>query len=61
MRLEFTLQEAELLDSLLEAVLRERLHQVHHSDSREFRKRLEREVELIESMRARLAEASRAT
>ncbi len=55
MRIELTAQEAEVLDALLDAVLRERLHQVHHSDSREYRKRLEKEVELIESLRAKLA------
>jgi len=60
MRLELSPQEAELLDAVLEAVLRERLHQVRHSDSRDYRKRLEGEVEIIESLRNRLAEASRA-
>jgi len=60
MRLELSAQEAELLDAVLESVLRERLHQVPHSDSRDYRKRLEGEVEIIESLRNRLAEASRA-
>ncbi len=61
MRIELTAQEAEVLDALLDAVLRERLHQVHHSDSREYRKRLEKEVELIESLRAKLAIKSHVT
>ena len=60
MRIELTAQEAEVLDALLDAVLRERLHQVHHADSRDYRKRLEKEVELIESLRAKLAVRSHA-
>lgn len=55
MRLDLTVQEAELLDLLLEAVLRERHHQVHHADSSDYRRRLEKEIESIESLRARLA------
>ena len=58
MRFDLTLQEAEVLDAVLDAALRDRLHQVHHTDSREYRKRLEREVELIESLREKLAARS---
>ena len=60
MRIELTAREAEVLDALLDAALRERLHQVHHADSRDYRKRLETEVELIESLRAKLAVGSQA-
>jgi hypothetical protein len=60
MRIELTAQEAEMLLALLDAAVRERHHQVHHSDSRDYRKRLERDLELIESVRAKLAGVSKA-
>ena len=48
MRLDLTVEEAGLLDALLEATVRERQHQIHHSHSRDYRKRLERDAELME-------------
>jgi hypothetical protein len=60
MRLDLSVQEAELLDALLDAVVRDRQREIHHTDSREYRKRLERETELIDSLRAKLAHRSEA-
>jgi hypothetical protein len=58
MRLELTAEEAELLDALLEATVRKRQHQAHHSYSRDYRDRLEWETELLDSLRAKLAHQS---
>ena len=54
MRLDLTVHEAELLERLLDAVTLRRRHELHHTDSREFRKLLHEEVELIDSIRAKL-------
>lgn len=59
MRLELTTPECEVLEALLEAASRERQHQIHHSHSRDYRRRLEHETELIESLRSRLASLTR--
>jgi hypothetical protein len=58
MRLELTVEEAVLLDALLEAAMRERQHQVHHARSRDYRRHLERETELMDSLRAKLVRES---
>jgi hypothetical protein len=58
MRLEITAPEAELLETLLDAALRGRLHEIHHTDSRDYRKRLQKETELIESLTAKLSAKS---
>jgi hypothetical protein len=58
MRLELTVEEVEVLDALLEATLRERQHQIHHSDSRDYRRHLEREAELMDALRAKLVRKS---
>jgi len=60
MQLELTVEQADLLDALLEATIRERQHQVHHAHSRDYRRRLEREVELMDSLRAQLVRNSAA-
>jgi hypothetical protein len=57
MRLDLTVEELEILRALLDAASREHQHEIHHTDSREFRSRLERETEVIEALRARLASA----
>ena len=54
MGLDLNPRETEILDEVLQAALTERLHQIHHAHSRDYRKRLEREVDLIEGVRARL-------
>jgi hypothetical protein len=58
MRIELTVEEAELLNALLEATVRERQHQIHHSHYRDYRRHLERESELMDSLRAKLAAKS---
>jgi hypothetical protein len=55
MRLELTVEEHEILEALLEAASRDRQRQIHHSHSRDYRRRLERETEVIDALRARLA------
>ena len=55
MRIELSPEEHEVLIALLETASRDRQHQVHHSHSRDFRRRLERETEVIDTLRARLA------
>lgn len=57
MRLELTAEEHEILIALLETASRNRQHQIHHSHSRDYRRRLERESEVIDSLRERLANA----
>jgi len=54
MRLELTAEEQEVLVALLESASRDRQRQIHHSHSRDYRRRLERETELIDALRARL-------
>jgi len=56
MRLELTAEESELLVALLEAAARDRQRQIHHSDSRVFRHRLEHESEMIDALSRRLAQ-----
>lgn len=58
MRLELTVEEAELLDAGLEATERERQCQIHHAHSHDYRRSLEREVELMDSLRAKLVDRS---
>ena len=55
MRLELTVEEHEILVALLETASRDRQRQIHHSHSRDYRRRLERETDLIDTLRARLA------
>ncbi len=58
---QLTVEEAEMLDALLEATVRERQHQIHHSHSRDYRTHLEREAELMDALRAKLVHRSDAT
>ena len=58
MLLDLSPREAEILEALLGAVLSERLHQIHHAHSRDYRKLLENEAELIEGIRTRLSPQS---
>lgn len=54
MRLELDPRETEMMIALLDAARRERLHQIHHADSRDYRERLKNEVRLIEAVLAKL-------
>ena len=58
MRLDLTAQEAEVLETLLDAALRKRPHEIHHTDSRDYRKRLLAEMEVLESLRAKVMSRS---
>ena len=55
MRLDLTAREVALMAALLDAAHRQRLHELHHTDSRDYRERLRHEVEIIEDLAARLA------
>lgn len=54
MKLELTPREIEVLDALLDAAHRARLHELHHTDSRDYRDRLRREIATLEALRAKL-------
>jgi hypothetical protein len=55
MRLDLNPREVAVLAALLDAAHRQRLHELHHTDSRDYRERLRREVDVIEDLSARLA------
>jgi hypothetical protein len=55
MWIDLTAEEARVLETVLDSVLRERHHQVHHADSRDYRVLLEKEMDVIESLRTKLA------
>jgi hypothetical protein len=55
MQIDLTATELEMLESVLEAALRERLRQIHHADSREYRKRLENETDVLIGLKAKVA------
>ena len=60
MKLELTPSEVELLDTLLDTAGRERQRQIHHAQSHEYRNRLERDAELMEAIRSKLAATTHA-
>jgi len=55
MRVQLGAEEVEVLDKVLKATHEERLRQIHHADSREYRALLEHEASLIEGIRIKLA------
>lgn len=50
--------ERELLLEVLEARYTSMLHELHHTDTLEYKKLLERKVELLESLREKVLKAS---
>ena len=57
MTLDITNEEREYLLEILDARREELLHELHHTDTLDFREMLRRKVELVESLRSRLATA----
>lgn len=54
MKLDFTESEATFVSTLLESTHRERLHELHHTSTRAYATMLREEIDLIESLRAKL-------
>lgn len=55
MTLDLTPREQMLLIELLESAQREKLHELHHADIRDFKQYLRDRLHLIEGLRAKLA------
>ena len=59
MMLDITEQEREYLLEILEARHAELLHELHHTDTLDFKEMLKRKVELVEGLTSRLGRAPR--
>ena len=57
MTLELTARERLLLAELLEAVHKERLHELHHTTTGEYKRILREQIGVIEGLRTRLEHA----
>ncbi len=57
MTLELTDKEREYLITLLAATHREKLHELHHTDTASYKTFLKGEISLIEALRAKLSAA----
>ena len=57
MTFELNEEEREFLVSLLEGVYREKFHELHHTDTADFKTLVKAEIALLESLRAKLAVA----
>ena len=57
MELQLDRFEAEWLERFLHAADEDLQRQIHHSDSREYRDRLERDAEIVQRIRTRLSES----
>ncbi len=57
MTLDITDQERDYLRELLEAKRSEILHELHHTDTLDFKEMLRRRVELIEGLRSKVESA----
>jgi hypothetical protein len=57
MTLELTDSERDYLVALLEAAHKGKLHELHHTDTADFKKLLKEELALIEGLRERLGGA----
>lgn len=55
MTLDLTPRELTLLIELLDAAQREKLHELHHADLRDFKQHLRDRLRLIEGVRAKIA------
>jgi hypothetical protein len=55
MTLDITDQEREYLLEILEAQREELLHELHHTDTLDFKEMLKRKAELVEAVRSKLA------
>ena len=54
MTLEITNSEKDLIFELIEAAHREMIHEIDHTDAREFRKLLQEKLELLEHVGAKV-------
>ena len=54
MMLEITEQEREVLLELLETRLTAMLHELHHTDARDYKEALKQRFDLIEALRAKI-------
>lgn len=54
MELEITNPEKELIFELIEAAHREMIHEIDHTDARDFRKLLQEKLELLEQVGAKV-------
>jgi hypothetical protein len=59
MTFDITEQEREYLRELLEARHSELLHELHHTDARDFKDMLKRKVELVEGLKSKFEGAPR--
>ena len=57
MTLDITDEERDYLLEILDARREELIHELHHTDTLDFKERLRRNVDLLESLRSRLATA----
>jgi hypothetical protein len=55
MTLELTDTERDYFMKLLEATHREKLHELHHTDTNEYKILVKAEIDLIEALRAKLS------
>ena len=58
MTLEITNPERDLIFELIEAAHREMIHEIDHTDAREFRKLLQEKLELLEHVGAKVGTKS---
>jgi hypothetical protein len=58
MTLEITNSEKDLIFELIEAAHREMIHEIDHTDAREFRKLLQEKLELLEHVGAKVGTKS---
>ena len=58
MTFDITDEEREYLLEILEARHVELLHEIHHTDARDFREMLKRKVELVEGLKSKVRTAS---
>jgi hypothetical protein len=54
MMLEITNSEKDLIFELIEAAHREMIHEIDHTDARDFRKLLQEKLELLENVGAKI-------
>jgi len=54
MTLDITEQEREYLLEILEARHAEMLHELHHTDTRDFKEMLRRKVEMVEGLKSKI-------
>jgi hypothetical protein len=59
MVLEITNSEKDLIFELIEAAHREMIHEIDHTDAREFRKLLQQKLELLEHVGAKVGTKER--